>query len=333
MATIRQRGKRWQAVVRLRGAEPVSASFATKTAALRWAQNVESGIRDGRLLGAVAASRVRFGELVERYLAGPLHQLAPSVQRNRRGELAWWLEQLGNCRANEITPDRIAAARDRLTCSGPTTNRYLAALSSVLTYAVREWMVLPSNPVSRVRRRPESAGRMRILSEKERHALVQACRDCNRPNLKALVTVAVCTGMRRGEILGLRWEDIDRERGLARLRHTKNGTERTVPLAGPALEALSAQPRNLADTRVFWAMPCFPERAWQQVCRTAGLDDLRFHDLRHTAASYLAMTGASLAELADILGHRTLAMVKRYAHFTAEHRSEVVNRMVDRFLA
>ena len=155
-----------------------------------------------------------------------------------------------------------------------------------------------------------------------------------------IVLLAITTGMRRGEIIGLRWHDIDFKYQRITLRITKNNETRSVPLAGPALTSLKerAKVRPIDSTSFV-----FPSRgkkgltksfnmdyAWILVRTEADLVDFRFHDLRHTTASFLAMSGATLREIADILGHKTLAMVQRYSHLTDDHRSATVERMVDK---
>jgi integrase len=139
---------------------------------------------------------------------------------------------------------------------------------------------------------------------------------------------------------------VDLARGAIRLEHTKNRERRALPLAGPALELMKARraahAKAGAEALVFPAAPPPPRPgsrapkgpkpvdlryAWRRALAAAGVSDFRFHDLRHSAASYLAMNGASLAEIAAVLGHKTLAMVKRYAHLSDPHTADVVTRM------
>ncbi len=141
------------------------------------------------------------------------------------------------------------------------------------------------------------------------------------PYLYTVVVLALSTGARRGELLGLQWSDIDLKRGALIFRETKNGQVRTVPLTGKALELLS---QSRGTGLVF---PTGIREAFESALRRAGIGNFRFHDLRHTFASYLAMSGASLSELAEALGHKTLSMVKRYTHLTEGHTRQVVARM------
>jgi len=148
------------------------------------------------------------------------------------------------------------------------------------------------------------------------------------------VVLALSTGMRQGEILGLRWPAVDLTAGRITLHETKNDERRVVPLASKALELLKshAKVRRLDTDLLFpgkvkHSVPMDLRTPWETALKKAGIEDFHFHDLRHSCASYLAMNGASLAEIAEVLGHKTLAMVKRYAHLSEAHTAGVVSRM------
>lgn len=176
----------------------------------------------------------------------------------------------------------------------------------------------------------------RFLSEEERVALLNGCAKSDWPALRALVLLAITTGARRGELIGLRWADVDLKKGRALVRETKNDEQRTLPLAGKALEALRelklkdsarsewvfAQPSGLAGPYEHF------DAHWHAVLEAAGISDFHFHDLRHTTASMLAAQGAPLLEIADVLGHKTLAMVKRYSHLVVDHKAKVIEKMI-----
>ncbi len=179
----------------------------------------------------------------------------------------------------------------------------------------------------------EPRGRVRFLSDDERIRLLASCKESNSPYLYAATVLALSTGGRRMEVLGLRWSDIDFVRSVITLHETKNGERRILPLAGYALTLI----KELANSRppdCDWVFPGNDRKApvdirtpWENALKRAGISDFKFHDLRHSCASYLAMDGASLAEIAEILGHKTLQMVKRYAHLSDSHTSKVVARM------
>jgi len=302
-------------------------------------------------LPELAAKGKTFGDLVDAYAAN--REAEGRYDAKRAAHLGWWREQLGDYALAEVTPARIVLLRDALASgAGPTgarlaigtVNRYLATLSHCLSYAERELEWLGSNPARRVKRRSEPRGRVRYLSDTELPRLLNACRAARDPRLAPLVTLALATGARQAELLSLRWSDVDVKRASAVLHHTKNGERRGLALSAPALAALAelrarravGAPHVFADPRRPAAPPRFGgllRRAWDAAVEEAGLGDFRFHDLRHTAASYATMTGATLRELAAFLGHKTLAMVQRYSHLSPEHMKGVADRMADAYLA
>lgn len=343
MAVIRTRKRAdgrpyYQAIVRRRGHPAIYQSFRRKADARRWAERVEAEILSGRLLPKLESERHTVGEMVDRYLETAIGDLSEVEQRNRRGHLGWWRERRGGLTLADFTPAVIAEDRDLLArkVSGATTNRYLASLSVALDHAHREWQWLDENPVRRIRRKKESPGRTRFLLEEERDALLEACRESKVAMLHPLVLFCLTTGARQGEALALRWGEVDLRAGTARLLETKNSDQRVLTLHGEILTVLKELARAPhISGRVFpgrWGKASFPKRAWAEAVAAAELEDFRFHDLRHTFASYLAMSGATLAEIAAALGHRTLAMVKRYAHLTESHSRAVQVRMAERWL-
>ena len=231
--------------------------------------------------------------------------------------------------------------------SPASVNRYKETLSKAFSVAVNEYEWMPENPLAKIPDRKEPQGRVRFLTAEERAALLGAC-EAESPDLHALVVTALCTGARAGELLGLTWRDVDLERKRAVLNKTKNDERRSLSLAGPALEVLRVRSkvRRIDTDLVFPAPPTEKPRTpgaeavavrpfdyakpFRDALANAGIADFRFHDLRHTAASYLAMNGATTGEIAAVLGHKTLAMVKRYAHLSEQHVAGVVERMTDK---
>lgn len=209
----------------------------------------------------------------------------------------------------------------------------MAALSHAFTIAIKEWGWIQDSPISKVIKPKEARGRVRYLDDENRSKLLIACKESQNPYLHVIVVIALSTGMRQAEILNLKWSDVDLDRGRVILHETKNGEVRQVPIAGHALQLL----KDLHKTRRLDVQLLFPGKypkkpiiirsAWEQAVHSAEILNSRFHDLRHSCASYLAMNGASLAEIAEVLGHKTLAMVKRYAHLSDSHTANVVTRM------
>lgn len=343
--------------IRLKGHPTESATFERLTDAKRWATQTEAAIREGRHFKTSENKSKTLNDAITRYRRDLLPSLKDSEGRGRL--LDWWEQNAGSLLLADLTPAKIAEFRDRLKAmpipsrakspdkiappryrTPATVNRYLTALSPVLTQCAKEWLWIEHNPCERVTLGQEAKGRTRFLSNDERTALLKACDEAtDTPELKIIVLMAITTGARRGEIAGLAWRDIDLARKSITLHDTKNGETRAVPLVGVALNAIRewGEVRPLtADALVFPGRtlrtkntPLDFERAWQTALKRAGIEGFRFHDLRHTAASYLAMNGAGLREIADILGHKTLAMVQRYSHLTYDHKIATVERMAE----
>jgi integrase len=262
-------------------------------------------------------------------------------------QLQWWKKALEFYTLCNITPQMIAEQRDLLLTQpvkkkgdekshilgNATVARYLASLSVCFTYGIRDLGWIEENPVKDVTKPKLPRGRVRWLTNEEREKLLIACQENKSKALYPVVVVALATGARLSEITHLTWKDVDFQRATICLEDTKNGDRRTVPLAAPALQIFQMLSKirridtNLIFSRADGKRPIDLRKTFARAVITAGLEDFHFHDLRHTAASYLAMNGASTLEMADILGHKTLAMVKRYAHLSQSHNASVLERM------
>ena len=340
MATIRNRvtskgEARYQAQVRLKGFPLQTATFSRKTDAKKWIQNTESAIREGRHFKTSVSKQKTLKDLIKRYVADVLPTKPRSMNAQGR-QLKWWEKELGMLSLAEITPPILAEKRDLLARdrAPATVVRYMAALSHAFTIGANEWEWIQDNPMRRVRKPKEPRGRIRFLDESERERLLHACENSSYSQLYPVVVLALSTGMRQSEILNLTWKDIDLDRGYIVLLETKNGEPRSVPLVGLARSLLrnASKVRRIDSNLVFPsnrnpAVPIFIRTPWGKAVKAAEVDDFRFHDLRHSAASYLAMNGASLIEIADILGHKTLQMVRRYAHLSEQHTTSVLASM------
>jgi integrase len=207
-------------------------------------------------------------------------------------------------------------------------------LQHVFTIAVNELEWLSDNPVKKVKSPKLPRGRVRFLDEDERVRLLEACRESPNRLLYPCVILALSTGMRQAEQMNLVWSDINLKDGFLILHETKNGERRRVTLAGIVLELLRehAKIRRLDTNLLFPSERCPQQpidlrKSFANALEIAQIKDFKWHDLRHCTASYLAMNGASLAEIAEVLGHKTLSMVKRYAHLSDGHVSSVLSSM------
>lgn len=376
MAVIEKRrtkeGKiHYRVKIRLKGQPPQTATHERLTDAKRWAQVTEAAIREGRHFKTTEAKKHTLAEAVDRYLQTVLPR-AGRDRVKREAHLSWWKERVGKYVLADVTPALIGECRDALMSentlrgglrSGATANRYLSALSHLLSIAVNEWGWLEDSPMRKVNKSRESRGRVRFLDENERERLFRACKESSNELLFPAVIVSISTGIRLGELLALKWGDVDFGRRRLILHHTKNGEKRGVPLAGQALQVLQEmEKRRRIDSSLIFCQsknrygskgsnlrsdadadkeggvqkvqkPVSLRGAWEAALKKGEIENFRWHDLRHCCASYLLMSGASTAEIAEILGHKTLAMVKRYSHLADGHAGKVIERMNEQFVS
>ena len=323
----------YRARVRIKGHPVIIQSFSSKTLAVKWKRDTESAVEQGKYAYDQPGSKNTLAELIDRYI----ERVLPSKQKNARNvrqHLLWWKQELGSYLLSDIKPNLISQKRDDLlsspTCKNrhrsPTTVvRYLASLSHVFSVAVRDWEWMQENPVLKISKPKISNERTRFLSDEERTRLIKVCQESESKGLYPVVILALSTGMRRGEILNLKWSDIDLDRGAILLQTTKNGERRFIPLVGIALDLLKSRCINQPTNPLVFPAPYSPSKpidirsAWETALEKANISNFRFHDLRHTAASYLAMNQASLLEIGTLLGHKTVQMTKRYAHLSDAH--------------
>lgn len=342
--------------IRLKGHAPESATFARLTDAKEWVQKTEADIKAGRHFGV--SKRHTLNELIDSYEGSAEHKTLKSA-KDMRARLVWWRTHHGEKLLQDITPSLISKGRDALmdepvtvrrrgedgivsrvptekTRSGATTNRILAALSSVCTYGVKELGWLERNPVERVTKPKENKGRVRFLDDDELPRFLVACRKHS--DLYLAVILSLTTGGRQSEIMGLRWGQIDLKAGRATLYAgtTKNEDARVLSLVGEAFTLLQerAKVRSLTDDRIFPSTHKAKKATFIALrtpfiaaLKEADIKDFHWHDLRHTCASYLMMNGVSPLEISKVLGHRTMAMVSRYAHLAPARQSDIGNAL------
>lgn len=320
MASIRQRSGRWQARVTRRGFAPETKTFTSKEDAARWARSIERELDQGSYVSRSEAERTLFADILVRYAT----EVSPTKRGGKDEAIrlnAIARTQLARLSMAALTPKVIARYRDlRLRDVSPATViRDLAMLSSVINHSRREWGIAISNPVALIRKPASEPGRNRVLEPEEEDRLLEALKPEGRRShwVSPIVVLALESAMRRSELLGLRWENIDTARRIALIPITKNGKERRVPLSPRALGTLLSLPRNL-DGRVFPVTHMALHAAFRKACVRAGISGLRFHDLRHAATSRLATRLPNVIELMAVTGHSDPRMLARYYHVKPE---------------
>jgi integrase len=320
MPTLRKRGSSWQVQVRRRGHQPINRSFQSRTDAEVWARSVEGRIdRDDLPRNHRDLRLMRLADLLSRY-----RDVVTPKKRSHQKEACRLSRLLNEPMAlltlDRVTPAILASFRDkRLSAAGHQAVRHdLNLLSHVFKIAINEWDVpLIRNPMSGVGKPSQPRARDRRLNDDELPRLEAAARSFHCDKARAIIMFAIESGMRKAEILSLRWAHIDLQRKLLQIPETKNGYPRTIPL-GPGAAQIIEQARGNSSERVFPVSTAWLRYAWDQITSSAGITDLHFHDLRHEAISRFFEKGLSIPEVALISGHRDVRQLFRYTHLRAE---------------
>ena len=352
---VYKRGKFWWISYKVNGKRVQKAMGTVKATAVAVLEKTRVEIRAGRYIDEEMAA-VPFEDLAADYLewakvknsyTSILACVSPSVE-HFKGRMAHTITEhdVENFRAiRKDTPIFKGTNGERIR-SNSTVNHELATLKHIFNKGMA-WGVLGKNPAAKVKKLPETKGRTRFLTAEEAETLIGAAPA----HLRPIIIMALETGMRRGEILGLKWGDVDMKNGMAYVGETKTNTPRHVPLSGKVRATLAALPRRLGTDYVFTGAirhtPAEGKRrrplnqpvgkiglpfrdvdtAFRNACTAAGIVDFRFHDLRHTAASHMVMAGVPMRTVGEILGHKTATMTDRYSHLTPEHKRDAIEKL------
>lgn len=339
MATIRKKGElQWHVQIRRKGYPAQTGTFNTRSDGETWARNIESEMDRGVFRSTAEAEQTTLSTVLDRYE----REVLPSKkgQAADRSRVKTLKARIGNLKLAAITSATVASFRDaRLKEVGEQSVIHeLNLLNRIFKAAVIDWgITLPAGiPTALVRKPKKPQGRDRRASQAEIDAIAAATES---NELAGIVRLAAETAMRRGEIGKIQWNDVCLKNQVLTLHDTKNGERRDVALSRAAVAVLQSLPRRI-DGRVFGLLPesisqAFERArdrartAYEQDCEKAGrkpdhefLVGLRFHDLRHEAASRLFEKGLNPMEVASITGHKTLQMLKRYTHLKAENLAQ-----------
>lgn len=329
MASITRRGEsQYQAIVRRKGYRAQTATFKTKSQADKWARDVESKIDRREFKDTTAAERTTLGQALERYR---VQRSSRKKSENTEHYLVEHLKRQPFAARPLATLESadFAEYRDaRLQEVGANSVRLeLALLSNLFNVAKRDWRIHMDNPLRDVEKPKLPRGRDRRLIGDEEERLFIAAADSQSPNLALAIELAIETGMRAGEIVPLHWGRIDLKNHVIVLGDTKNGDCRIVPLNEKAEAALRALPHPIRGGRLFtFHNSNGLSAAFRRACKRAGIVGLRFHDLRHEAASRFAAQGMDVTMLAKVMGWKSLQMAMRYLNPTAAELVAAVRR-------
>jgi len=322
MGSIRKRNGKYQAQIRRAGASPISKTFTNKKDAQVWVRGIEARIDVGDTSIKTPRSTT-LGDLLKRYsdeVTPTKKGAAPELRRLKR----LINDPVSATPLNSVTSHLLAVFRDRRLLDGPRACQYdLVLIRHCWNIARKEWGVpLPPNPVSDIRVPNGIRHRERRLNDGEFEKLQEAALSCRNLYLWPSIQIAIHTAMRRSEILSLTWDDIDQNAGVAKLRDTKNGSSRMVPLSNTALLILENLPKY--STRVFATTEYAIRHSWDRLVKRAGIKDLKFHDLRHEAISRFFEIGLSIPAVALISGHNDPRMLFKYTHLNVK---DVINQL------
>lgn len=340
---------RWYVQVR-RGGQQANKTFTKKAEARAFAEALEGDRDKLDAYPDATARRKTVADAIDGFMLD--HRGRDSGIASR---LSWWRTEYGGVTLADFRQPRVREALRKLARENvrhgngrgknkgktkaldrkktpATLTRYQSSISSVMRWAMDEGWI-SRNPVHGIRRPKQTPGRTRFLDDEERTALLTAVDASEWEHLGLLVRLALSTGARLGELMALDWERIDIKGKVARLATSKNDQPRTLPLVAAVIERLETMARPIRGGLLFASpredsKPFEMRKHWDAAVKAAGLEDFRFHDLRHSCASFLAASGASVIEIADLLGHRQLAMAYRYSHLNHEHKTKLVERVL-----
>ncbi len=315
MATFRKRGPyQWEARIRKRGYPTTCKTFETKLEAEAWAKDVETKMNKSIFVSSKEAEQYTLSECLDRYIEEYIPKLKHAKREEDRARAiqrrAIAHRVMATIRARDIADFR--REREAEGVSGNTIRLDFALLSKLFNYARSDWgMESLQNPVELAAKPKVEKGRERRLEDDEEEKLLNAAS----PIFKPLILFALETAMRREEIASLKWSNVNFKKPSVFLPETKNTEPRTVPLSPAALEILKNLPRQEGVELVFGVSADFITDNMKQIRPKAGIENLRFHDLRHEATSrFFERTDLDVMEIKGITGHKTLQMLARYTH-------------------
>ncbi len=290
--------------------------------------------REGRFFQKDQGNKKTFRDMADKYMTEYAVKKAPKSMLRDTVSLRHLLPAFGDKYLSQVTPAQIASYKTRRRNEGASAssiNKELAFAKHAFNIAIREWEWMRDNPFTRVGMERLPQPRVRYLTREEFKKLYQACND----RLKPIILFAVNTGIRQENILNLTWQDVDLSRGIITVQQTKNGERLGLPMNQSVKDLLS----GLGKLRFIRSSHIFPNsigskldggkiRQWFGIaCKKAGIENFRFHDLRHTAASWMVQKGVDLYIVQRILGHKTTAMTQRYAHLAPDNLRTGLNAL------
>ncbi|HHT9126695.1 MAG TPA: tyrosine-type recombinase/integrase [Candidatus Brocadiia bacterium] len=323
------KGKNWYIDYYVKGRRKRKKVSPSKKLAEQVLKDVHVKIAKGEYLGIYEEKKILFDEYAQQYLDYcKANKAASTYERCARLNVRQLTSAFKGCYLFDITSHMIEKYKAmRLQAVAPATvNRELACIKHMYTKAI-EWGYVKLNPGKGVKVLKEPPGRLRYLKPDEVEALLKECPGYIRP----IVLTALNTGMRKSEILHLRWAEVDLENRKITVTNTKNNEVRVIPINQTLLRELSALPQNPKSGYVFTNGHGRPfvdiKKGFASALKRAGIEDFRLHDLRHTFGSHLVMQGVDLRTVQQVMGHKEIKMTMRYSHLSPEYVQEAMERL------
>jgi integrase len=350
MATIKEvigkKGKKYQITIRVKGYKPVYKTFDKKTEAKDWASETERQMKKGKYRQIdkdLSKPITTVGELITYFEdnVAPKRYTKPDQYKFMYN---WWRNKIGHILLSELDSPLLEKCQNLLAAEAPdkpyknhahksnsTVRKYMFALSAVLSYGARSLKVIERNPMSDIDKPQKPKGVVRFLSDEEKEILIKACKD---RSLKVFifVMIALFAGGRYAEILTLQVENIDFENSMLHFTDTKNKEPRGVPVYEKITQIIKdyLDENNIRSGYIFLNKRqklTYMKGQLEDIIEKTGIENFRIHDLRHTYASWLAQNGATLLEIAELMGHKNLNQVQIYAHLTIKTTAKLVRKM------
>ena len=356
MANIRtiqnKNSKSYKATVRIKGYKPEYKTFSSLTAAKEWAKKVEVLMKEGAYKQNVCfdnnGSKIEYvAQLIDFYKSN-VATLRYKTPEKYYCMFEWWKNQIGNVQLknlststltqckNILIDEKITVGKNQLKRKPNTINKYLMCMSAVLTYAVKELELINSNPMTNVKNLKKPNGRIRFLTQEEIKILTQKCKE-ESDIIYVFFLISLSTGARYSEVLNLKVENFDFDNSQVFYLNTKNTEHRGVHIPFNVLEIIKNYIHKYNINTFLFVNPktqkfYYIRGILQKIIKNAGIKDFHIHDIRHTTASYIAMNGGSLLDIADILGHKSIVMARRYSHLTQKHTAQIIENVSGKML-
>lgn len=317
-------------------------TFNSEKEAKAWERKMLQGIDEGSITKE-SLKRRRLSDAIEKYTSLVLPH-KPRNAKNVIHHLNWWSKHIGNLALSDVTAPIVAECRDLLLSEpskngGQRTNttviRYLASLSIVLEYCMKEWHWITYNAVRSIRKPPLGKSKTRFFTSEEITTIQDLCAKSDSPHLPSIFLLALHTAMRKGELLSLKWSNIDLKNKEIILLRSKNDEPRDIPMTDSVyslLEKLAlAQPRNEED--LLFPSPSNPLKpidirtAWERVLKLGSITGATFHTIRHTTCSLLASLGIPSILIARIAGHKNSRTTDIYTHGIKDSQHKAMKKL------